>query len=81
MSLSETMTSESHGLALLRDFYDSLAAADWQYGYSDSAAVYNRGRDQIAALRAQSKATPDMEKLFLAYNDYENRVGPRPERP
>lgn len=50
----------------LEDYYRALRAADWTYGYSDSAEVYRRGRDEISRLRFQAGLSPQHRALFDA---------------
>jgi hypothetical protein len=62
------------------DYYNALAAADWNYEYSDDAGVYRAGYKQIGDLFERARGNPKRLALFSAMREWGVHGGPKPAR-
>lgn len=66
----------------LLEYYDALAAFDWDYARSDDHGVYTRGHTRLNELRAMAGEDKAKQRLWLSWFKFSSgQTLNKPRRP
>lgn len=65
----------------VRKYWTACRLHDWLYHYSDDPEVYRQGKESEDHLVALADTDPELNEIFLQWQEYRHNSGPRPTEP